>query len=64
MVGEEASKLRAMLECNYPMENGMVRNWEDMNHVWNYTFSEKLKIDPKGCKVALIPLSNCMSLLC
>ena len=35
MVGDEASKLRAMLEVNYPMENGMVRNWEDMCHVWD-----------------------------
>lgn len=25
MVGDEASKLRSMLEVNYPMENGIVR---------------------------------------
>merc|ERR1711944_254093 len=30
MVGNEASALRSYLECNYPMENGIVRNWEDM----------------------------------
>lgn len=24
MIGDEASKLRSMLEVNYPMENGMV----------------------------------------
>ena len=30
MVGNEASILRSFLEVNYPMENGMVRNWEDM----------------------------------
>ena len=30
MIGNEASKLRSYLECNYPMENGIVRNWEDM----------------------------------
>jgi hypothetical protein len=40
-----------MLEVNYPMENGIVRNWDDMLHVWDYTFSEKLKINPKECKV-------------
>ena len=28
MVGDEASQLRSMLECNYPMDNGIVRNWE------------------------------------
>ena len=30
MIGNEASALRSYLECNYPMENGIVRNWEDM----------------------------------
>ena len=30
MVGDEASQLRSMLEVNYPMENGIVRSWEDM----------------------------------
>ena len=30
MVGDEASQLRSMLEVNYPMENGIVRNWDDM----------------------------------
>ena len=51
MVGDEASQLRSMLEVNYPMENGIVRNWDDMKHVWNYTFHEKLKIDTKNTKV-------------
>ena len=51
MVGDEASQLRSMLEVNYPMENGIVRNWEDMIHVWDYTFQEKLKEDPRQCKV-------------
>ena len=53
MVGESASELRSMLEVNYPMDNGIVRNWDDMLHVWDYTFNEKMKIDPSGCKVLL-----------
>ena len=51
MVGEEASELRSMLEVSYPMENGIVRSWDDMKSVWNHTFYEKLKIDPKNSKV-------------
>merc|ERR1712029_272288 len=48
----------------YPMENGMVRSWEDMQHVWDYTFGEeKMNIDPKECKIMLTeppmnPLKN------
>jgi len=54
MVGDEASQLRSMLECNYPMDNGIVRNWEDMMHVWDYTFGEtKLNVNPRECKVLL-----------
>ena len=52
MVGDEASQLRQILELTYPMENGVVRSWEDRKHVWNYTFFEKLKIDPTKTKVA------------
>ncbi|PIK58121.1 putative actin-related protein 2-like, partial [Apostichopus japonicus] len=54
MVGDEASQLRSMLEVNYPMENGIVRNWDDMRHVWDYTFSEnRLNINPKESKLLL-----------
>lgn len=54
MVGDEASQLRNMLQVTYPLDNGIVRNWEDMNHVWDYTFNEKLKVgDPKNCKIML-----------
>ena len=31
-----------MLAAQYPLENGIVRNWEDIEHVWDYTFNEKL----------------------
>jgi actin-related protein 2 len=52
MVGDEASQLRHMLECNYPMDNGIVRSWDDMKHVWDYTFGPtKLNLDTKNCKV-------------
>ena len=48
MIGDDASLLRSQLEVNYPIENGIVRNWEDMEHLWDYTFGpEKLNIDPR-----------------
>ncbi|KAF0027685.1 hypothetical protein F2P81_020426 [Scophthalmus maximus] len=54
MVGDEASELRSMLEVNYPMENGIVRNWDDMKHLWDYTFGpEKLNIESRNCKILL-----------
>jgi len=53
MVGDEAAKLRSMLQITYPLDNGIIRNWEDMQYVWDYTFYEKLKIQPKECKIML-----------
>ena len=63
MVGDEASKLRSQLQITYPLDNGIVRNWEDAEHVWNYTFMEKLKVNPRECKILLTeppmnPLAN------
>jgi actin-related protein 2 len=45
------------------MENGIVKKWDDMQHLWDYTFFEKMKIDPTGRKILLTeppmnPLSN------
>jgi len=53
MVGDEAAKLRSMLQITYPLDNGIIRNWEDMQYVWDYTFYENLKVQPKECKIML-----------
>ena len=54
MIGEEASELRSMLEVNYPMENGIVRNWEDMGHLYDYTFGpQKMNLDTGNTRVLL-----------
>ncbi|RUP43128.1 actin family, partial [Jimgerdemannia flammicorona] len=53
MVGEEAAALRAILQMSYPMTNGIINNWEDMRHLWNYTFDEKLKVNPRDAKILL-----------
>lgn len=53
MVGDEAAENRSYLQMTQPMEHGIVKNWDDMRHLWNYTFDEKLKVDPRGMKVLL-----------
>jgi actin-related protein 2 len=45
------------------MENGIVKRWDDMTQLWDYTFAEKLQIDPTGRKILLTeppmnPLKN------
>jgi len=53
MVGDEAQKLRMMLQITYPLDNGIIRNWDDMQYVWDYSFHEKLKVTPSDCKIML-----------
>lgn len=53
MIGEEAADNRNFLQVTQPMEHGIVKNWEDMKLLWDYTFDEKLKVDPRGRKVLL-----------
>lgn len=54
MVGDEARKHCRKQKMNSPVDNiGIVRNWEDMKHLWDYAFGEtKLNVDPKTCKVS------------
>lgn len=63
MCGDEASAVRSSLQISYPMENGIIRNWEDMEHLWDYAFYERLQEDTRGKKVLLTeppmnPLKN------
>ena len=53
MIGDEAAEARNFLQVTQPMEHGIVRNWEDMKHLWDYTFQEKLRVDPAGRKILL-----------
>ncbi len=45
MIGDEANAVRSALQITYPVDNGIVTNWEDMERLWNYTFQSKLGID-------------------
>lgn len=53
MIGDEASEFRQFLQVTSPMEHGIVKNWTDMQHLWDYTFNEKLKTETRGKKVLL-----------
>jgi len=53
MVGDECSLHRSMLEISYPVENGIVQDWKGMVNLWDYTFHQRLKIDPKEHKILL-----------
>jgi len=39
-VGKKAEELRGLLKIKYPVEHGIVKDWIDMENIWNYTYSE------------------------
>lgn len=53
MVGDLASQYRSYLQLTQPMEHGIVKNWDDMKLLWDYTFNDKLKVDTRGRKILL-----------
>ncbi|KZT59460.1 Actin/actin-like protein [Calocera cornea HHB12733] len=53
MVGDEAAQNRNYLQISHPMEHGIIRNWEDMKILWDYTFDEVMHVDPRGRKILL-----------
>ncbi|VVB03077.1 unnamed protein product [Arabis nemorensis] len=52
-VGAEAQAKRGILSLKYPIEHGIVNNWEDMELIWNHTFCNELRMDPAEYPVLL-----------
>lgn len=42
-IGPKAQDARGLLKINYPLEHGIVTNWDDMERIWQYVYSEELK---------------------
>ncbi|XP_069636634.1 actin-1-like isoform X4 [Haliaeetus albicilla] len=45
-IGEEAQSKRGILSFTYPMENGVVTSWDDMEKIWRYLYEQELKMKP------------------
>lgn len=35
------------------MENGIIKKWDDMQHLWDFTFFERMQLDPTDRKILL-----------
>lgn len=42
-IGRKAQELRGLLKILYPMEHGIVTNWEEMERIWSFIYSEELQ---------------------
>jgi actin-related protein len=42
-IGRRAQELRGLLKIKYPMEHGIVTDWDDMERIWGWVYGEGLK---------------------
>lgn len=58
-IGRRAQELRGLLKIKYPMEHGVVTDWDDMERIWNWVYADGLKALSE--EVSLLRSSNVQS---
>ena len=52
-VGQECAAKKGILNLKYPIEHGIVTNWDDMEMIWHHTFFDELRVAPEEHPVLL-----------
>ncbi|KAJ5070720.1 actin [Anaeramoeba ignava] len=56
-IGDEAQSKRGILTITYPIENGIIQNFDDIQRIWHHTFYNELCISPDYHPVLLSDVS-------
>ena len=44
-LGQKCTEMRGLMALKYPMEHGIVTDWNEMERIWSYIYSgEELKV--------------------
>lgn len=64
-MGSKAEEHKGILKLEYPMEHGIVKNWNDMEKIWSYIYSrDNLNVNSEHHAVIRACLySACLSTL-
>ncbi|CAK5269613.1 unnamed protein product [Mycena citricolor] len=52
-IGDEAQAKRGILSLRYPIDHGVVTDWDDMEKIWHHTFFNELRVAPEEHPVLL-----------
>ncbi|KAE8153043.1 actin family [Aspergillus avenaceus] len=55
-IGKEAEARHDVLRLRYPVEFGIVTNWDDMESLWRHTYRNELRVAPEEHPVLLTEL--------
>lgn len=42
-IGSQAQQYKGLFKINYPLEHGIVTDWDDMERIWQHVYTEGLK---------------------
>ena len=57
-IGPQAQQYRGLFKINYPLEHGIVTDWDDMERIWQYVYTEELKTVSEDVCQDLMPQSS------
>ena len=58
-IGQQAEEKRGVLILSYPIEHGIVQDWDDMEKIWEHTFTNELRVNPdeRNCMLTEAPMN-------
>lgn len=57
-IGEAAQKRRGILTNSYPVKNGIIKNFDDLERILNYAFEHQLNIEPSSHSILVATPQN------